>query len=199
MTTAPARRQITRADILDMTEYASVRTGRRRALIEVKAVRRLAVGPVATFYFENYDTMWMQIHEMLRIERGGESQIADELAAYNPLVPNGRELVATVMFEIDDPVRRNAILGTLGGVEHTMTIQFGDERVAGQPEADQERTNARGKTSSVHFIHFPFTEAQIEGFKVPGQQVIVGIGHPHYGHLAILPEITRAALAADFD
>ena len=199
MTAASARRQITRADILDLAGYAAVRAEKRRALVAIKAVRRLAVGPVATFYFESYDTMWMQIHEMLRIERGGETQIADELAAYNPLVPNGRELVATVMFEIDDPERRNAIRSALGGVESTMSLRFGTEQVTGRPESDLARTNAQGKTSSVHFIHFPFTPAQIEAFRTPEQQVIVGIGHPHYGHMAIMPETVRAALATDFD
>ncbi len=199
MTAANAKRRITRDDIVDIDEYAGIRDAKRRALIDVKTVRRLAVGPVATFSFENFDTIWLQIHEMLRIERGGEAQISDELAAYNPLVPNGRELVATVMFEIDDPLRRDTILRTLGGVEDSMTIQLGAGRVTGQPESDLVRTNVQGKTSAVHFIHFPFTPAQIDAFKTPGQPVIVGIGHPHYGHMAIMPEATRAALAADFD
>ncbi len=78
--------------------------------MEAKRHRRLEVGPDCTFYFENFETMWNQVHEMLFIEKGGEAQIADELSAYNPLVPKGRELVATVMFEIDDPVRRAAFL-----------------------------------------------------------------------------------------
>ncbi len=196
---ATARRQITRADILDMGEYRTLRAGKRQMVAEIKSRRRLAVGPVATFYFENYDTMWLQIHEMLFVERGGEAQIADELAAYNPLIPKGRELVATVMFEIDEPERRKAVLETLGGVESTLSLQFGGEAVIGQPESDIERTNAQGKTSAVHFIHFPFTATQIERFRTPGIQVLAGIGHPNYGHLAILPEAMRATLAADFD
>ncbi len=199
MTAASAKRRITRDDILDMTEYAGIRAARRQALVGIKAARRLAVGPAATFYFENYDTMWLQIHEMLRIERGGEAQIADELAAYNPLVPNGGELVATVMFEIDDPGRRDRILRALGGVERTLMIQVGSEQVMGRPEADLERTNRQGKTSAVHFIHFPFTPAQIDLFKAPGQPVVAGITHPNYGHMAIMPEAMRVALAADFD
>ncbi len=194
-----AKRQITRDDIIDMDAYRAVRVEKRREVAALKAPRRVAVGPVATFYFENFETMWLQIHEMLFIERGGEAQIADELAAYNPLVPKGRELVATVMFEIDDAERRNAILSGLGGVESTISLQFSGEAVIGQPESDIERTNAQGKTSSVHFIHFPFTPRQIALFRTPGIQVMAGIGHPNYGHLAILPEATRIALAADFD
>ena len=92
-------RQITRDDVLSMDEYGKMRAAKRREMIELKKPRRVPVGPDATFYFENYETMWAQVHEMLWIERGGEEQIVDELAAYNPLIPQGRELVATLMFE----------------------------------------------------------------------------------------------------
>ena len=92
---------------------------------EIKKNRRLEVGPFATFYFESYDTMLHQVHEMLFIEKGGAEQLPDELAAYNPLIPQGSELVATVMFEIDDPVRRARVLGMLGGVEHKAFIRVG--------------------------------------------------------------------------
>ena len=108
--------ELTQADILSPEEYAAVRAERRAAMVEQKKHRRLHVGPYATFYFENWDTMWYQIQEMLRIEKGGEAQLADELEAYNPLVPKGDELVATVMFEIDDPDQRTRMLGKLGGV-----------------------------------------------------------------------------------
>ncbi len=112
-----------------MARYAEERTARRRALVEAKHHRRLEVGPDCMFYFENYETMWNQVHEMLFIEKGGEAQIADELSAYNPLVPKGRELVATVMFEIDDPVRRAAFLARLGGVEETAFLRLGGETI----------------------------------------------------------------------
>ena len=187
--------EITRADIIPLAQYGQERAARRKALVEVKKNRRV---PVGTFYFENYDTMWQQIHEMLYIEKGGEEQIADELRAYNPLIPKGAELVATVMFEIDDPLRRATLLGRLGGVEETMTIQFAGHTVTGRPEGDVERTNEEGKTSSVHFMHFDFTADQIAAFRTPGTQVIVGIAHENYGHMAVMPEATRAALAGDF-
>lgn len=190
--------EITRADIVPTEQYGKERAARRKAMVEVKRNRRLSVGPYATFYFENYETMWQQIHEMLYIEKGGEEQIADELRAYNPLIPKGRELVATIMFEIDDPVRRHAVLSGLGGVEEHMSIQVGGQTVKGRPEGDVERTNEAGKTSSVHFMHFDFTDEQVAAFRQPGAQVIVGINHPHYGHLAVLPEAVRAALAGDF-
>ncbi|WP_119461553.1 DUF3501 family protein [Rhodospirillaceae bacterium SYSU D60014] len=194
-----AQRQITRADILPLEDYAKVRKERRRAVLEKKRNRRVEVGPVAIFLFENYDSMWLQVQEMLYIEKGGEAQIDDELAAYNPLIPNGRELVATVMFEVDDPVRRKNFLGRLGGIEETAFLSFAGETVAGVPEADVDRTTADGKASSVQFIHFPFSPAQVEAFRAGGTQVVVGFKHPEYGHMVVMPDAVRESLAADFD
>jgi hypothetical protein len=190
--------EIRREDILPMADYARIRRQKRREIAALKKDRRVEVGPFATFYFESYDTMWLQIHEMLAIERGGEEQIPDELHAYNPLVPKGRELVATVMFEIDDPVRRKAVLGRLGGVEETMTITVEGAKIRARPEQDVDRTTAAGKASSVQFVHFDFAPEQIAAFRRPGAQVLVGIEHPEYGHIAVMPERVRAALAADF-
>jgi len=193
------KRQITREDILPMASYEAERRELRRDLVAKKKFRRQDVGPVCTFYFENYDTMWAQVHEMLYIEKGGEEQIADELSAYNPLIPQGRELVATVMFEIDDPQRRHTFLAKLGGIEETAFFEVDGERIVGKPEEDVDRTTADGKASSVQFIHFPFSEAQIAKFKSPGTRVILGFSHPEYGHMTILPEEVRAALSKDFD
>ncbi len=193
------KREITRADIMPMAEYGAIRVARRQALLPVKRLRRVPVGPDATFYFESYDTMWLQIHEMLHIEKGGEDQIEDELHAYNPLIPQGNELVATVMFEIDDPVRRARVLGSLGGVEEALVIEVGGETVPGVSERDVDRTSAAGKASSVQFVHFPLTPAQTAAFKTPGTKVAVGVRHPGYGHLALLSEDSRAELARDLD
>jgi hypothetical protein len=192
-------RRITRADIMPLEEYSAQRKERRRKVTELKRDRRVAVGPDATFYFESYDTMWHQVHEMLFIEKGGEDQIEDELRAYNPLIPNGHELIATLMFEIEDPARRARFLSGLGGVEETVTLEFAGETVAAVPEADVDRTTADGKASSVQFLHFPFTAGQIEKFKKPGAKVTVAIAHAKYGHAAVLPETVRQALARDFD
>ena len=194
-----AKHEITRADILPMADYTAARKARRRALVEVKKHRRLEVGPVCMFYFENFETMWNQIHEMLFIEKGGEAQIADELSAYNPLIPKGRELVATVMFEIDDPVRRGALLAKLGGVEQTAFIRIGGETINGVPEEDVDRTSAAGKASSVQFIHFPFTDEQVAAFRGAGTEIVLGFSHPEYAHMAVLPAPVRQALAGDFD
>lgn len=190
--------EITRDDIMPMDSYAGVRKERRKRITELKRDRRVHVGPDATFYFESYDTMWHQVHEMLYIEQGGDQQIGDELEAYNPLIPNGRELVATLMFEVDDADRRVGFLAGLGGVEETVTIIVDGETISGTPEADLDRTTADGKASAIQFVHFPFSESQIAAFNSEGAQVVLGINHRNYGHLAILSENVRAALAGDF-
>jgi len=191
--------EITRDDIMDMEDYAQVRAQKRKAMTEAKKNRRLHVGPDATAYFESFDTMWHQIHEMLHIEQGGEDQIEDELRAYNPLIPNGRELVATLMFEIDDAARRAAFLAGLGGVEETVALKIGGDAVHAVPEADVDRTTADGKASSIQFLHFPLSDAQAAAFKAPGAEVVLEIGHAQYGHMAKMPEAVRAALAGDLD
>jgi Protein of unknown function (DUF3501) len=196
---ASTKREVTRDDILPIEVYGAERKDWRRKIAEVKRDRRIEVGPVATFYFETYLTMWYQIHEMLFIEKGGEAQIADELAAYNPLVPKGSELVATVMFEIDDPERRERFLAGLGGVEETAFLKFAGETIAGVPEADVDRTSAAGKASSVQFIHFPFTPDQAAAVKAEGAEIVLGFSHPAYAHMTVLPEPVRKALAADLD
>ena len=192
-------RKIDASDIIPAAEYGKLRAERRRQIAEIKKNRRMEVGPFATFYFESFDTMLHQVHEMLFIEKGGEAQVADELGAYNTLIPQGRELVATVMFEIDDPERRKTFLGRLGGVEHAMFLELGGRRLMAKAEEDLDRTNAAGKASSVHFVHFPLDEAAAAAFKTPGSRVVLGIEHPGYSHMAVLPEATRAALAEDLD
>lgn len=194
-----SRKSISRDDILDLNDYIAVRKERRAEIVAMKKSRRVEVGPHATFYFENFDTMLQQIQEMLYIEKGGEEQIADELAAYNPLIPQGSELVCTLMFEIDDPARRDRVLRTLAHVEEQIFIQVGNEKIKAVPETDVDRTSEDGKTSSVHFLHFPFTEEQIAAFSNPDKQVMLGCDHPNYAHLAVLTPKVRAALAEDFD
>jgi hypothetical protein len=197
--TTTTRREITRADLMPLAEYAAIRRERRRAVTELKRQRRLEVGPYATFYFENYDTMWQQVQEMLYIEKGGEAQIADELEAYNPLIPQGNELVATIMLEIDDPIRRARSLARLGGIEDTIFLEFADHRVPGEPDPTRENTTPDGKASSVQFIRFRFSPEQINAFRAPGTRVIAGFDHPNYGHQAVMPDAVRQALGEDFD
>jgi hypothetical protein len=201
MTSSPTanRHELTRADILPLADYTAVRRERRRQIAELKRRRRLEVGPFATFHFENFATMQQQVQEMLYIEKGGESQISDELSAYNPLIPKGNELVATIMFEIDEPIRRAAVLSRLGSIEHAAFIDVNGQRIRGEADPTRENTSPEGKASSVQFIRFPFSPAHIAAFKAPGARVAAGFDHPNYGHLARMPEPVRAALAEDFD
>ncbi|HEU5095377.1 MAG TPA: DUF3501 family protein [Reyranella sp.] len=192
-------RKIDASAIVPLAEYSKQRGERRKRIADLKKDRRLEVGPFATFYFESYDTMLHQVHEMLFIEKGGAEQLPDELDAYNPLIPQGSELVATVMFEIDDPVRRARVLATLGGVEDRAFIRVSGETIRGVPEGDQERSREDGKASSVQFIRFPFTSAQAAAFKSGAGDVVVGFDHPGYGHMAVMPPAVRTALADDFD
>ena len=189
---------ITRDDILPMAEFSKIRRAKRQELLISKKNRRVPVGPDATFYFENYDTMWFQIHEMLFIEQGGEEQIKGELEAYNPMIPNGSELVATLMFEINDQGRRTALLAELGGVEKMVTLRFAEHVIAGRPEEDIDRSNSKGKASSVQFLHFEFSKTQIVAFCEPNNQVVIGLGHPSYSHMAVIAPMTQLALAGDF-
>src|SRR6516162_3858222 len=182
------RRRLAREDILPLAEYAALRGEQSRRITEIKRQRRLEVGPFATFYFENYETMRHQVQEMLHIEQGGETQIEDELAAYNPLIPQGEELVATVMFEIDDPNRRASALARLGGIENDVFIDVAGQKIQGEPDPTRENTSPEGKASSVQFLRFPFTEVQIARFRTPAARVIIGFDHPNYGHMAVLPE-----------
>lgn len=182
-----------------MAAYAAARGKRQAALAAIRRRRRIAVGPFATLTFESYETMWMQVHEMLFIEGGGEEQIAGELAAYNPLVPKGRELVATLMFEIDDPDRRATELGRLGGVEHTVSLRIGGDTAWALADTDGERSTAEGRTSALHFLHFPLSEAQSSEFCDPAREVVLGIGHADYAHMTALGPEVREELATDLD
>ncbi len=189
---------LTEADILPAAEYARTRPDWRRKISAIKKERRVEVGPYVTFYFECWETMWLQVQEMVHIEKGGAEQVPGELEAYNPLIPNGSELNATFMIEIDDPFRRKRVLDGLGGIEETAFIRVGGETIAGVAEADQDRTREDGKASSVQFVHFTFTPDQIAAFGSPGAEVVLGFSHKNYGHMTVMPEVVRARLTGDF-
>jgi len=193
-----AQHRITAADILPPKEFAAKRAEARRALLPVKKNRRVEVGPFVTFYFENFDTMWLQVHEMLHIEKGGDAQIEGELEAYNPLIPQGNELIATLMIEIDDPVRRSNTLLTLAGIEESVWLDVAGLRIHAQPTEYEDRTTPDGKTSSVHWVRFSFSPEAAERFSSREGRVLLEVAHPNYAHIAVLSDATRAELARDF-
>ena len=189
-------RKIEATDLLPLAEYEQQRKTLKQNLIPMKKLRRVEVGPFATFYFENYATMWLQVMEMLRIEKGGDEQVPGELSAYNPLIPQGSELIATMMLEIEDANRRNKVLLTLGGIEETVFIEIGGETIRATPTEYDDRTTADGKTSSVHWLRFKLTPEQIARFR--SEKVVIGLSHRNYGHMAVLGDDTKATLATDF-
>lgn len=192
-------RCLTRQDILSLSEYAAERRAHRVRIAAIKRHRRLEVGPFIAFYFENFDTMWHQVHEMLAIEKGGDAQIEDEISAYNPLIPQKNELSATMMIEIDDPRRRALELSRLGGIENRTFLEIGGKRIRGEPDRSRENTNPEGRASAVQFIKFQLGSEEAKRLAKSKEKILIGFDHPSYGHLAVIPEEVRAALAKDFD
>ncbi|SIN87151.1 Protein of unknown function [Parasphingorhabdus marina DSM 22363] len=190
---------ITSDDIISLSDYELIRKEKRQESILRKKFRRLAIGPHATIQFESWDSMWLQIQEMLRIEKGGDEQLVDELAAYNPMIPNGSEFTATLMFEIDEEERRTAFLKGLGGVDKHIHLIIGDQKVTAEPEQDIDRTRSDGKASAVQFLHFELTEEQVSAWKSGEGQVMVQIDHPNYGHAAIISDECRRDMSRDLD
>ncbi|MDB4241127.1 DUF3501 family protein [Candidatus Pelagibacter sp.] len=192
------KRQIEKEDLLPSDVYAKSRKQIRKDLVEFKKDRRIALGPYATFYFESFETMVAQVQEMLHIEKGGDEQLKDELIAYNPLVPNGKELTATLMFEIDNPITRASFLGKVGGIEEKIFMKINDEIVKAVPEEDVDRTSAEGKASSVQFIHFKLNDDQVSKFKSDSATIELGIDHREYTHTTKLAKNSVKSLCADF-
>ena len=192
------KKQIVKEDIMSLDVYTKNRKELRKNIVNYKKDRRVALGPYATFYFESFETMLAQVQEMLYIEKGGDEQLKDELTAYNPLIPNGKELTATLMFEIDNPVSRAAFLGKVGGIEDKVFLKINGEEIRAIPENDVDRTSANGKASSVQFIHFEFNDNQIKKFN-NASEIEIGINHKDYSHTTKLSDETIKSLSADFN
>ncbi|MFM5895725.1 MAG: DUF3501 family protein [Novosphingobium sp.] len=192
------QRTITAQDIMPLDQYELIRADKKSEAIARKALTRLSLGPNATVLFENWDSMWLQIQEMLRIEKGGAEQLADELAAYDPMVPKGAELTCTLLFEVADEVRRDAFLRTLGGIERHLSIQVSGETIPARPEGDTERTRASdNKASAVHFLHFDFSPAAMAAWRSGEGTAMLVCDHPNYGHAVVIGADTRAFLARE--
>ena len=192
------KKEIQKEDIMPLDVYIKNRKELRKNIVSFKKDRRIALGPYATFYFESYETMLAQVQEMLYIEKGGDEQLKDEMTAYNPLIPNGKELTATLMFEIDNPVSRSAFLSKVGGIEEKVFIKIDGEFIKASQEKDVDRTSAEGKASSVQFIHFKFNDEQIQKFKLEDAEVEIGINHKEYSHTTKLSLANLSSLSADF-
>lgn len=190
--------KLTRSDLLPLERYATERTAFRARAIAHKKTRSLPLGAHASLLFEDRLTVQYQVQEMLRIERIFEAAgIQDELDAYNPLIPDGRNLKATMLLEFPDPAERAERLAQLGGVEHRVYAQVaGEPRVFAHADEDLDRSTA-DKTSAVHFLRFEFTPAAIAALRA-GAALAIGIEDPRLPVHVAVPEGTRSALLADF-
>jgi hypothetical protein len=191
--------RITRESLMTLEAYAKARNDFRARVIAHKKTRSVHLGGHVTLLFEDELTMRYQVQEMLRIERIFEQEgIDDELAAYNPLVPDGSNLKATMLIEYDDADERKTALAAMKGIEDDVWIGVdGHARVNAIADEDMDREND-DKTSSVHFLRFELTPAMIAALK-EGAPMTVGVDHAYFRAEATLDAATRAALVADFD
>ena len=192
------QRYLKPVDILPNDSYLKLRTSKQKEIIQIKKNRRVSLGPYATFSFENYDTMWYQVQEMLRIESGGSGQINEELDAYNPLIPKGSELIATFMIEIEDAVKRDIELKKLTNIEKSIELKVKDIITTAIPEDDISRTKEDGKTSAVHFVKFFLGDKFRELFCNLENEVELKIDHPNYFYTSILKKEVQESLIKDF-
>lgn len=191
--------QLSRKDLWSLEEYATRRSDYRQQVMAHKKNRQVALGPNATLYFEDRLTIRYQIQEMLRIEKVFEAQgIEDELQAYNPLIPDGKNWKATFMIEYGDPEIRAAQLQKMLGIEELVWVQVADfEKVWCISNEDLQRSTAT-KTSSVHFMRFELSEAMIAALKA-GSELKMGVEHSVYTHQLTVNDDTRASLLNDLD
>jgi len=188
---------LTREDLYSLEEYSKIRNDFRAKVMAHKQNRKVHIGANATLYFEDRLTMQYQVQEMLRIERIFESEgIADELAAYNPLIPDGSNWKATFMVEYPDADERREALAKLIGIEDKVWVRVEEhEKVFALADEDLDRED-ESKTSSVHFLRFELSREMVAGMKA-GAGLSVGIDHPNYEQAVKVGGATRASLVRD--
>ena len=188
---------IKESDIMSLEAFSQIRKEKQKEIMVLKKNRRVHVGEYVTLYFENYETMWWQIHEMLRIEKGGAEQLQDELQAYIPLIPKNNELIFTLMVEIDDPMVRLKQLYALKDIENSVKLCFFDHQISSHSLEEEDRTTQDGKTSSIHFLKWTLTNSQILDFKKKEAQIRIVISHPHYKAESLLSLENYNSLSKD--
>jgi Protein of unknown function (DUF3501) len=185
------------SDILNLVEYEKVRDSRRRRIVELKKPRRVSVGRYLTFIFENRDTVWFQIQEMVRAERiVDDAKIAEEIEVYNGLLPQQGELAATLMIEIDDAAQIKPVLDKLLGIDTRDYVKMtvGPHVIVGDFEAGHS-DEERGKLSAVHFVRFALPPAARDLFSTA--EVALVVDHPNERARAVLGDITKQSLLDD--
>jgi len=190
--------KLSRADLFSLERYHEIRAEFRSRVLAHKRPRQVPIGPNATLYFEDRLTIQYQIQEMLRVERIFEAEaIEEELAAYNPLIPDGTNLKATFMLEYEDPDERRRMLGRLRGIEDRVWLEVGTQRILAVADEDLDRATD-DKTSAVHFLRFQLPSGVCDTLGA-GASMRFGIEHDQYRHDCVLSEESRAALVADLD
>jgi len=190
--------EVVLSEILDIAQYEKARDEIRRRVIELKKNRRLQVGPMVTFVFENHDTMLFQIQEMMRAERiVNDDAIQHEIDTYNQLLPDENELAATMLIELPDAARIREEITKLHGVNtgETTYVRIGDERLPGVFDAGQSDDR---RVSAVQYVRFRFNDAQREAFKTGVTPARLVINHPNYHHETLITGAVRGELAEDF-
>jgi hypothetical protein len=190
--------KVTLPEILDIAQYEKARDQLRRRVIEMKKNRRLPVGPMVTFVFENHDTILFQIQEMMRAERiVNDDAIQHEIDTYNQLLPGENELAATMLIELPDAARIREEITKFHGVNtgEATYIRIGDERLPGVFDARQSDDR---RISAVQYVRFRFNDAQREAFATGAKETRLVIDHPNYRHDALIDDAVREELAKDF-
>ena len=188
--------KLSREDLWSLEEYAEAREAFRAQVIAHKKPRQVRLGEHATLYFEDALTMKYQIQEMLRVERiFTREEIEEELASYNPLIPDGSNWKATFMIEYQDADERREALARMAGIEHKVWVQIGDEKTYAIANEDLDRSNEE-KASAVHFLRFELSESAVAGVGA-GAPMSMGIDHEALPYKVAISEATRASLAGD--
>jgi hypothetical protein len=190
---------LTQDDLMTLEDYSKVRDDFRRSAIDHRRLRQVSIGPNCTLAFEDRDTVKYQVQEMLFIERTFTTNgIKDELDAYNPLIPNGMNLIATMTLEYGDPDLRKVKLEQLKNIEDTVFLRIqGHQRIYAIADEDLERSTD-SKTSAVHFLRFELKPGEIIDFKDSANKVYLGIGHDLYPYEIQLKDEVRNELVKDF-
>ena len=191
--------QISRDDLMSLEQYAEKRPEFRQQVLAHKKHRQVMLGPNATLYFEDRLTLLYQIQEMLRIEKVFEADgINEELEAYNPMVPSGRNFKATFMIEYTDPEVRAVQLEKMVGIEDLVWMQIdGHDKVWAIADEDLDRSTET-KTSAVHFMRFEMSDAMAEDLKT-GAEWLIGVQHPVYTYELKADGVTRDSLLNDLN
>jgi hypothetical protein len=191
------RGEIMRSDVIPALRYGRMRSELRKVNAETSRIRRIAMGPMAGIYFENWNTIWFQLHEMLFLVDRDEVRIDEELRAFSLLVPKGQELVATVTLENDGLEKCKPLFNCHNDAELSVSMTFAGERIVGRAEIDAGGSCTSAQGPIVQFTRFEFAPRQVSKFCMPGARVVLRMAHPAWEHVVLMTEETRRVVCRD--